>query len=120
MTEPSSYQMKRWREDAIEKLPWVKRLKKPVPCEGVVRSKVRKDRPVGSPGTMCTRLAKWHYGALPTSLGESGNYCMSHIFSQGMADPNDAEHKRMDRWMARNPGVIEPSPRARFREPAGA
>lgn len=100
-----------WRRAMVVQFPWVRALRKQVDCEGVIASRVSRNRPRGSAGTMCARKAGWHFDALPSSWASSGNYCMTHLMVYGL-DHDEGERQRVDRYMARHPEKFTPSPRS--------
>lgn len=96
--------------DMAERLPWVKRLKDPVPCQGVKWSTValrdlyvmHGKQPRGiQERSRCKNRAGWRFTALKRSSAKSGDYCWAHLLSAGLAhDPQEDERTR--RWFARN------------------
>lgn len=109
--------MSQWTDRAAL-IPWVRRLSRPVACEGI-RWKAVAGRdihpwgpggvnpPRGIPGkAKCKRSAWWHLRALPASprrlfQADSGNYCWAHLWSAGLMGSTE-EDARLQRWVKRN------------------
>lgn len=81
------------RKELIVKVPWIRKLKKTVPCEGIKWGKVAlrdiyDDMPRGTkargiqPSARCKRQAHWNFKALKRSYATSGNYCYTHLSQQ--------------------------------------
>jgi len=102
------------RREFVASLPWVKRLKTPVACDGLLYSKMplralyyhgpkRSLPPTGTDPYKCKKVAYWKFKALKKSWAKDGTFCMSHLFSQIDMDEQD----RMDRWIIRKYGSLE-------------
>jgi hypothetical protein len=98
----------RFRKELAAKLPWVKLLKKPVPCDGIKWSKVtlkhiysmNGNPPEGIPDTArCKKVAHWKFRALKKSMARSGNYCWTHLLYRGIYG-DLCERERTDAWLA--------------------
>lgn len=100
------------RKMNLERLPWVRSLKKPVPCEGIKWGTVAlrdifpmgplgRERPARGiqPRSRCKKQGRWHFTALKSSPTKSGNYCWHHLMQQ-MYSMQETE--RVNRWLARN------------------
>jgi hypothetical protein len=84
-------------------LPWVKQLKKPVPCEGIKHSKVALKHvfsmggrpPEGIPDrARCKNPALYRYTVLKSTYSNSGNYCYSHAVQILVEDTEMARYRR--------------------------
>lgn len=96
------------RKHNLARLPWVRVLRKPVPCEGIKWDTValkdifrwgpgNQNPPRGiQPKSRCKKLAYWHYKALGSTPAESGNFCFDHLSSQLFN-----EQARVNRWFDR-------------------
>jgi hypothetical protein len=93
------------RSRIVEQLPWVKRLKQPVPCEGIKWNKVSMKRwraiQTGNipEEVKCKNLAHWSFKALKKSTASSGNYCWSHLLYRGVHGNMEEAH-RTNAWLA--------------------
>lgn len=93
--------------------PRVRRLRKPVPCEGVKWSQVAfKHLYAHGPGqavpaegipdrAKCKRMAKWHFAPLRKSRARKGNYCWTHLVHAGLWADMD-EEAATKRWGRRH------------------
>jgi hypothetical protein len=106
------------RKGWVEALPWVRRLKKPVSCDGIKWGKValsdlfaRGDKPARGiqDRARCKKNAEWHYKGLESSQlwVTEGNFCWAHL-------PLDhtGEHERWVRYTERYPEKFPQLPRA--------
>lgn len=101
------------RQFNMTRLPWVRRLKKPVPCDGIKWSTVAgKDLWAHGPNqsipargiqdrSRCKNNAWWHFKPLKKSHAKEGNFCWSHLISAGIYHDMD-EEARTKRWYDKN------------------
>lgn len=89
------------KQDYIAKIPWVKRLKEPVKCEGWVGG-----ASLTRGKYTCKLKAKWHFKALQKSYGDTGNYCWTHLLSRGIFSDMD-EEARTKKWRDKHPAPWE-------------
>lgn len=105
-----------WRTDLVERMPWVRKLSKPQPCQGIRWSQVpgkairpwgpgRRNAPTGIEPYRCKKLGWWKFTALrksraawPEPSAESGVYCWSHLFSAGLHG-SMREDARTMKWL---------------------
>lgn len=90
-----------------ESIPWVKVVKRDIPCDGIRWNKVPLKALYdhgGKPATgldkyRCKNKAKWSFRALkrPQFPARDGNYCWSHLHSSGLFYNNE-ETQRFERW----------------------
>lgn len=101
------------RAKVAEKLPWVTRLEKPVPCEGIKWSlmTMRRWDQIRNGGGVpfevkCRKRAHWHFKALKRTkyngYTKTGNYCWSHLLYRGIYGSQE-EEKRTQKWMEEHP-----------------
>lgn len=106
MSHARQLELRAARQALAESLPWVTRLRRPVPCEGFMAhtplravfgtDEQRAARP------RCKNLARWRFRALRRSCAEDGAFCWSHLMSRGLYGDMD-EIVRTERWLAHNP-----------------
>jgi hypothetical protein len=101
------------RQHNMLRLPWVRKLKKPVKCDGIKYGTVAmKDLYDYGPGqsipargiqdkSRCKNNAWWHFKPLKKSYAKEGNYCWSHLLAQGVFGAQE-EHDRMNKWYDKN------------------
>jgi len=106
------------RKYLLSKIPWVKVLPEPVPCDGIIWGKVAlrdiyvmgpHDNPRPPRGLTdkhhCKKMASWHFTPTKASInnwsGKAGNFCWSHLFSAGLYH-DQTEEKRTIAWYERN------------------
>lgn len=105
-----------WRTDLVERMPWVRKLSKPQPCQGIrwgeVPSKAlyawgpgRRNAPTGVEPYRCKKLGRWRFTALrksraawPEPSAKSGVYCWAHLFSAGLYG-SMRECERTTKWL---------------------
>lgn len=100
------------RAKIAERMPWVRKLAKPVPCEGIkwniVSMKMLHQIRQGDipEKVKCKKLAHWHFTSLKNSTASSGNYCWSHLIYRGIFGSQE-ESNRTRKWFIRNLGDEE-------------
>lgn len=103
------------RRAYLESIPWIKRLKIALPCDGFRYSKMplkaiyphgpkRSLPPTGTDQYRCKSIAYWKFKALKRSGAEDGVYCMSHLYNQMS---HMGEYERVNRWITRKYGSWE-------------
>ena len=118
-SRPVEFPVKGWRIKVFACMPWVTRLKKPRPCDGIKYSTVAlkdiyewgpRDNPQPPRGiqdkSRCKKLAWWKFRALKKSYAEDGNYCWPHLISAGLFR-DTYEETRTKRWWQNNKELIE-------------
>jgi len=109
------------RQAMAERLPWVRRLKYPWPCDGIKWNTVagrdlwpwgpgRKNPPRGiQPKSRCKKTARWSYRHLRPAWRDgagTSKFCWDHLISQGIYG-SMADEQRADRWYDRHPEPVE-------------
>ena len=98
------------RKALVARIPWVKKLREPVACDGIKWSTVALRDLYGTRTTeargiqdrsRCKKRASWHFRPLKRSDAREGNYCWSHLIYQGLFCDQD-EMDRTDKWFARH------------------
>lgn len=102
MSHARQLELRAARQRYVESLPWVTRLRRPVPCEGsMTRESMRAFRGF-APRPRCKNIARWRFRALRRSYAEDGRFCWSHLMSRGLYYDTD-EADRTQRWLERHP-----------------
>lgn len=91
----------------IKDLPWVKELKRPVPCEALKWSRMplkalynhgpnRSLPPTGTDKYKCKRMARWSFkdGKNRYGFNKTGHYCWSHLICYAMGTMDHEERVR--------------------------
>lgn len=96
------------RKAIARKVPWVRYLRKTVPCTGFMARTPLKavyamggKPPVGLDNYRCKQPARWKFTALQRSYASDGTYCWSHLLSRGFYG-DMAECDRLNRWLERH------------------
>jgi hypothetical protein len=107
------------RKAVTARVPRVRKLKKPTPCEGIRWSEVplkalyswgpgRKNPPTGLEKYRCKMWGWWSFTALPRSKRDpydypatSGHYCWIHLWKQ--IHDHTREHRAFTKWFKRQP-----------------
>jgi hypothetical protein len=101
----------------IAEIPWVRRLKVAVPCQGFKAGTPMREIYNWGPGGQnpplprrtCKNNAWWHFRPLKSNPFQDGSkdLCWSHLFSRGIYGDMD-EERRTDRWLKRHhPEIFE-------------
>lgn len=110
------------RQALAERLPWVRRLSMPWPCDGIKWSLVAGrdiyawgpkgvNPPRGIPArARCKKTARWSYRHLRPAWRRgkgTSKFCWDHLIAQGIYGSME-EEQRAARWFGRHPEVNEP------------
>jgi hypothetical protein len=93
-----------YRTDAVELLPWVRRLAVTLRCDGYRWSSapLRAARdPEVREHYRCRGRARWQFTALPRSAPRTGAYCWSHLVHAAIHG-DMIESDRAQRWFTRH------------------
>lgn len=100
----------------LRRLPWVTRIPATT-CDGLKWGTVAlRDLYPWGPGrsnpargiqerSKCKNIARWHFKPLKKSYAKEGNYCYSHVLSQGVYHDMD-EQARTNKWYEKN-GLVD-------------
>lgn len=83
----SKPKLSEWQQLVVDHVPWVRRLVKPLPCEGWMAR-----------GRNCRNQAHWKFTASKRSYARSGVYCWSHLISRGI-EGDMVEERRFTQQM---------------------
>lgn len=92
------------RAKIAECMPWVRKLPRRVPCEGIKWNAVsmkmlHQIRQGDIPEKVkCKKLAHWHFTSLKKSTATSGNYCWTHLIYRGLYGSME-ESDRTEKWL---------------------